>query len=145
MDHSRSESGMTLIELMVTVGIVAILAAIAYPSYQAFVRQTDRTDATRTMAQLAQMLQRCYSQYFDYTNANCPAQTANAAVSNSPNGYYSITVASAQQTYTLTAVPIKAPQTSDNTCVQFTLDQTGLQFAKDSSGTNQTQTCWGSN
>lgn len=143
MHHSRFESGMTLIELMVTIAIVAILGAIAYPSYQAFVRQTDRTDATRTMAQMAQMLQRCYSQYFDYTNANCPAQIANNATTNSPNGYYSIKVVSAAQTYTLTATPIAPPQTQDTKCVTFTLDQTGLQFAKDSSSNNTTQTCWG--
>jgi type IV pilus assembly protein PilE len=142
------ESGVTLIELMVVVGIIAILAAIAYPSYQAFVHQTDRSDATRTMAQYSQMLQRCYSQYFDYTNANCPAPVQNAAVTNSPNGYYSVTVASTQQTYTLTAVPVNAPQTGDKSCVQFTLDQTGLQTAKNSAGTSNaqiTQTCWGSN
>ena len=138
-------SGITLIELMVVIAIISILAAIAYPSYQAFVRQTDRSDATRTIAQFAQTLQRCYSQYFDYTNANCPPQVQNAAVTASPNGYYNVTVASTPQTYTLTAVPVNPPQTADTACVQFTLDQTGLQLAKDSSGVNTTQTCWGAN
>jgi len=87
------------------------------------------------------------SQYFDYTNANCPAQIANNAVNNSPNGYYSITITSAKQTYNLKAVPIAAPQTADKSCVEFDLDQTGKQSAKDSANNNtpQTaQTCWAS-
>ncbi|HDY84707.1 MAG TPA: prepilin-type N-terminal cleavage/methylation domain-containing protein, partial [Methylophaga sp.] len=37
------KNGFTLIELMITVAIVAILAAIAYPSYQDSVRKTKRT------------------------------------------------------------------------------------------------------
>ena len=71
------KNGFTLVELMITVGIVAILAAIAIPSYSAYVMRSNRTDATRTMVADAQALERCYSQTFTYLGcAPLPAAPA---------------------------------------------------------------------
>ena len=39
----RGAGGFTLIELMITVVIVAILASVAYPSYTAYVARGHRT------------------------------------------------------------------------------------------------------
>lgn len=143
----RGARGVTLIELMVTVAIVGILAAIAYPSYRAYVLRTDRTDAVRALTQAAQILQRCYSQR--YTFAGCtPVPPTLPATQLSPNGHYKIssviTTAPAVETFVLTAT-YTGSQTADTTCAKFTLDQTGQQLAQDSSGTDQSTTCWGSN
>ena len=146
----RKAGGFTLIELLITVSIVAVLAAIAIPSYQSYVRTGNRTDATRTLQLAAQTLQRCYSQNFTYVNAaNTPCPLV-AGVTNSPNGYYSITLTipspvNAAPSYQLKALPIAAPQTSDRQCVQFILESTGQQTAQDSTATDTSQTCWGSN
>ena len=43
--NPRSARGFTLIELMVTVGIVAILATIAYTSYSSFIIKSRRAAA----------------------------------------------------------------------------------------------------
>ena len=43
--NPRSARGFTLIELMVTVGIVAILATLAYASYDSFVVRSRRAAA----------------------------------------------------------------------------------------------------
>jgi len=50
---SRHRAGFTLVELMITVAIVAILAAIAYPSYQQYIIRGKRTAAKATMMDLA--------------------------------------------------------------------------------------------
>ncbi len=135
------QRGYTLVELLVTVGIVALLAAIAIPSYSAYTKSANRTDATRTMTIDAQALERCYSQSFTYVGC------AGAAVGSAPSaqGYYTVTIAApTASSYTITATPLKAPQTSDSSCATFTLNSAGTQGALTSGGLSNTATCWGS-
>jgi type IV pilus assembly protein PilE len=138
---------MTLIELLTVVAIVAILASIAFPSYSRFTQQTNRTDATKTLQLAAQSLERCYSRTFKYTACNVNGTVVNnGSTMQTPNLFYNITFAIPDnQDYTLTAVPIAAPQTKDTQCVQFTLSSTGAQAAQDNTASNTTKACWGSN
>ena len=52
------ERGVTLIELMITVVIVAILAAIAYPSYTQYVLRSHRTAAKTALHDMASRQER---------------------------------------------------------------------------------------
>ncbi|NEV63500.1 prepilin-type N-terminal cleavage/methylation domain-containing protein [Thiorhodococcus minor] len=47
------QAGFTLLEMMITLGIVAVLAAIAYPSYQQQIRQARRADGQTALLRLA--------------------------------------------------------------------------------------------
>lgn len=70
--QSRSR-GFTLIELMITVAVVAILAAVAYPSYTEHVKKGVRRAAQAQMMELANREQqfllsnRAYVPYSDIT------------------------------------------------------------------------------
>ena len=62
--------GFTLMELLITVGILAILAAIAIPSYSAYVVRGQRASAKVVLLQTAQSLERYYTANGAYlTNA----------------------------------------------------------------------------
>src|SRR5690348_6911099 len=117
----HQHSGFTLIELMIVVSIVAILASIAFPAYSSFVRQTNRSDATKTMQLAAQSMERCYSRRFTYVGCNVNGTVMNnASTMPTPNLFYTITFAIPDaQDYTMTAVPVLAPQTGDTQCAQF--------------------------
>lgn len=66
-------SGFTLIELMITLGIVGILTAFAYASYQDQLRKTRRADATSVMLEMANRLEKYYNACGSYTtNINKP-------------------------------------------------------------------------
>ena len=52
---ARGIFGFTLIELMITVGIVAILLALALPGYQSFVRKANRGEAQQIMMNWANL------------------------------------------------------------------------------------------
>ena len=131
--------GFSLIELMVTVAIVAVLAAIALPSYRHYVLQGNRTDAIKALAFYQQALERCYSQNFTYTGC---AQIPGMPVATT-DGYYSISLPTlTATTYTLQATAA-GTQASDTQCKVFTITQAGVQAAQDSSTNDQTQACWG--
>jgi type IV pilus assembly protein PilE len=147
MRHGKHNSGFTLVELMVTVAVVALIASIALPGYSNFTRRANRTDVTKTMQLASQSLERCYSRRFTYLACNVNGTVMNnGSTMQTPNLYYTITFTIPDaQDYTLTAVPVAAPQTSDTQCAQFSLASTGAQAAQDNSANNTTKACWGSN
>lgn len=66
--YFRYSQGFTLIELMVTLMIVAVIAAIAIPSYQSFIRRTHEAQAQQEMQRIATLLERHKARNFNYLN-----------------------------------------------------------------------------
>ena len=62
----NTQSGFTLIELMITVAIVGILAAVAYPAYTDSVRKGKRAEARTALMNLLQQQERYLTQMNTY-------------------------------------------------------------------------------
>ncbi len=59
--YRRRSGGMTLIELIIVMVIVAIMASIAIPSYNSYVLKSHRTEAKTALLDLASMEERYFS------------------------------------------------------------------------------------
>ena len=152
MNKYLKQSGFTLIEAMIVVGIVGILAAIAYPSYMSAVQKSNRAEATVGLSEVSQQLQRCFTSYSRFNDdTNCTVYKLLATgdkkiTTSNGKGYYDITLSNAPAvtavTYTLIATPVKAPQTKDKDCKSLSLDQAGKKAAKDFNGDDSKDKCW---
>lgn len=128
--------GFTLIELMITVAILAIIMGIAVPAYNGQLERSRRADAMTGLLQAAQQLERCFTRTNTYTGCAIPA--------TSPDGHYGIsTTARTATTFTLAANPTaegaSGAQKDDN-CGTYTLDHRGIK----GSGGDANDRCWGS-
>ncbi|UCV16322.1 type IV pilin protein [Quatrionicoccus australiensis] len=124
-------AGFTLIELMITVAIIAILVSIAFPSYNNQMVKSRRADAQREVVSYAQSLERWFTTNGTYLNA---AGTACGVAYSGATQYYDVasgTVCTAT-TFAITANPVTSgPQSSDGT---LTLNQTGARGGSVNSG-----------
>jgi type IV pilus assembly protein PilE len=73
--HGRSR-GFSLIELMITVAIVAILASIAYPAYTGQIAKGKRAECRSGIMQSMQQQERYFSQFNTYVTVAQNATTA---------------------------------------------------------------------
>jgi type IV pilus assembly protein PilE len=62
-----ADRGFTLIELMITVAIIAILAAVALPAYSAYVTRARITDAVKGLSEMRLKMEQYFQDYRTYT------------------------------------------------------------------------------
>jgi len=132
---ASSGRGFTLVELVITVAIVAILVAVALPSYRDHVRKTRRAEAQAYLMAIAGRQQQFLVDTRAYaaalTTINIP-QPANVAAS------YDVTLVAAggpPPTFVLTAAPKSGTDQTLERCGTLSIDQTGAKTATLSS-------CW---
>jgi type IV pilus assembly protein PilE len=106
----RKARGFTLLELMITVGIIGILAALAYPQYTSRVIATRRGDGAGTLMRVMQSQERFFINNLTYTTDLTNIGYSAASAADSPEGFYKITATACvsstiAQCVQLTAVP----------------------------------------
>ncbi len=117
------QRGITLIELMIVMVIVAILGSIAVPSYRDYVLRSNRMEAINQLLETAACQERIYIKFNEYDDSRCDLAGGNITT---PNGKYvvAMTETNAAQGFSLTAAP-QGGQTSDS-CGSLSLTDAGV-------------------
>jgi len=144
--RSRPASGFTLIEVLITVAVVAILAAVALPSYTDYVTRSKLVDATTSLSDLRVRLEQQFLDARQYPTS-CIALAAGPAPAGKiylpASKYFTVTCALTATTYTITATGNAAQNMAG---FVYTVDQnnnrktTGLPSGW--SGAGASSTCW---
>lgn len=134
--------GFTLIELMISIVVLAILASIAIGSYRSSVLRANRTDATTTLLRISMAQEKYFLQNSTYTTDLASAAPTGLGLSaTSPMGYYTLAVTagptgSIATSWKVTATATGAQLKDVAACQTLSIDGEGTRTPADSSG------CW---
>ena len=143
--------GFTLVEVLVTTGIVAILTTIAVPSYRHAMHRAQRLDARLALQRIQYLQERHYAQYLRYAGQLAGPDPADslATTDHSDGGNYQLSLLAGMdgQTFTATAQARSGGRQSDDlSCQQLAIDETGQRRSADAAGNwsiIDPKRCWG--
>ena len=130
----RRVAGLTLLEVLVAIVVLAALAAYAIPAWQKHRITLRRVDARTELVATAQRLKSCRASLAVYDNPACTV----ALPITTATGSYRVEGELKPQGFRLTAKPL-GEQGAD-ACGEFSIDQDGKHAI---SGTQSAGDCWG--
>ena len=150
---ATAHAGFTLVELMLTLAVIAIISSLSVVSYRQYVQRANRVDGTSALLHLSAAQERYYLQHDEYaTTAALLADSppAGLGITGTQQGLYEISVAAsadgAAVGYIATATASgTGSQRDDDDCQAFTIDQSGTRGASDAGGAESAQItarCW---
>jgi type IV pilus assembly protein PilE len=133
-------SGFTLLEMLITLVVVAILAAVVYPSFMDSVRKGRRSEAITGINAVQQAQER-----FRANKASFSTSVTNAASADPPGlglsatpgtGLYTLSLADVSDSgYTVIATAVDGKsQASDSRCLRMSIRAAGGNLSQGSSG-----------
>ena len=143
-----SQKGMTLIEIMIVVLILAIIASIAFPSYTAFVTKSKRSAGQSILMQVADRQQQFFMDNKRYA-ANLTSlgyaadpfaidDQGNVVAPGDADSIYQVSMNNLSAvTYTAVAAPANMHATRDTECGSLSLTHAGAKSASTGS-----MNCW---
>jgi len=138
-------TGFTLIELMVTVAIVAILAAVALPNYTDYVRRGKIQEATTALLAMRVKTEQYFQDNRQYPTGGCvalPAVVTPTQISYTPLARFSITCTVPDAThYTIQADATDGSMTG----LRFTINEGNVRATTVTSGSTIEQAGYTSN
>ena len=132
MLKSIRQQGITLIELLAVVCMIAILVAIAVPSYQNFVLKGRREAARADLIDNVRLLENFYSKNKTFANFNAITQ-------NKSQKFFSITGDYKDNDYQLVASPTSANNGEDQSVVYDSIRGLRLCTKTTQADTNESQ------
>ena len=136
----KRNEGFTLIELMVTVAIVAILAAVALPAYTDYVKRGKIVEAPSNLANFRVQMEQFYQDNRNYGTAN---GACGVAVPTNKYFTYTCVVGTTNQTYTATAQSKANVGLGVANAFTYTLTETNAKATTKFDNVTQTgKPCW---
>ncbi len=141
LNHSRKQSGFTLVEVMIVVAIIGILAAIAVPQYNDYVTRSKIAEATSNLGSLRVRMEQFFQDNRQYAAAGNPCTVV-------PTGakYFTYACAAGEptaNTYKLEATGVAAQGMGG---FVFSIDQNGVKATSAvPAGWTTSATCWVTN
>lgn len=145
---NKTQRGFSLIELLVSVAIVAIIAGIAYPSYREQVRDSRRAECTGGLSALSNAMERHFTVNSSYLGAatggadtGAPGVFRASCPVDGGTPYYNLTISNATATtFTIQAAPT-GTQAGDK-CGTLTLTNTGQKGVAGAVAGYDWERCW---
>ena len=143
----RRTRGFTLIEVMITVAVIALLASVALPTYTEYIRRSKLVEATASLSDMRVRLEQYFLDARQYPTA-CIAPAAGPASSGniylpSMSKYFTVTCTLTTTTYTVTAT---GKSTEGMSGFTYTVDQSNnrktTSLPSGWSGAGASSTCW---
>jgi type IV pilus assembly protein PilE len=124
--------GISMIELMTVVVVVAILATVSIQSYRGYLVRAHRTDATTALLRVQVAEEKYFLQNNTYTtNLTAAPPTGLGLQTATQNGYYNVAVAADANSTNSIATSFAATatatggQTKDTACLTLTINDQG--------------------